>query len=223
MEYVKSGFHRAMAEALVANAMALAEDMRDNSLHPSTKRGYQSCMKTMGRWTKAMGVGDVDEDGFPTIPLGIDSTMAFFGALVEPRTKEHAIFGRQRDKMLEKNGGQLSLYSVQGYRSAIRWLYGKNGAVVEKDLEVQIKQFIAGYKNKVASLRLSGSMSTKEGKLPLTFSGYQFLSRTFFALTPTTTSRGNHRGDGNAVTFPMGIFAWTFILFQWNLIARLVL
>ena len=106
-----------MAEVLVANAMALAEDMRDNSLHPSTKRGYKSCLKTMGRWMKAMSVGEVDEDGYPIIPLSVDSTMAFFGALVEPRTKEHAIFGKQRDKMLEKNGGQLSLFKGTEVRS----------------------------------------------------------------------------------------------------------
>ena len=206
--------------AAVTVAKALADDMRENSLNPSTKRGYQSNMRMMGKWITAMQQGEVDDEGFPSIPLDVETTLAFFGALIEPRTKEHQIFGRQRDKMLEKNSGQLSLYSVQGYRSAIRWLYGRQGAVMEKDLEVKVKQFISGYKNRVASLRLSGTMSTKEGKLPLTFSGYQLLAKTFFELTPITSTTGNHRGDGSAVTFPMGVFAWAFLLFQWNLIAR---
>ena len=70
-----------------------------------------------------------------------------------------------------------------------------------------------GYRNKVASLKLDGTMSTREGKQQLSFTAYQSLAKIFLKLRPTTTHTGNHRGEGTATTFQMGIFAWVFLLF----------
>ena len=78
--------------------------------------------------------------------------------------------------------------------------------------------FISGYKKTVGDLKQDGTMSAFEGKRQLSFEGYKLLCSLFLRLVPGTSSDGNHRGDGT--TFAMGIFAWAFLVLQWNLIAR---
>ncbi len=46
------------------------------------------------------------------------------------------------------------------------------------------------------------------------------LAKQFATLAPEVTPTGNHRGTTTAVTFMEGVFAWCFLLLQWNFIAR---
>ena len=203
-----------------ATAHNLAQEMISKRVRPSTAKGYANSMKIMGRWLVAHG-GSVDGDGFPTLSLDHGLSLNFFGALVEPRGHApHPIFGAPRKKILE-NGGHLSAATVGGFKSSISWLYTEKRQTIAADLDKELNLFMSGYKKTVADMKQSGEMSAFEGKQALSFAGYKLLATTFMQLTPRSSSTGNHRGsDGTAVTWSMGSFAWSFLLLQWNLIAR---
>jgi len=64
-----------------------------------------------------------------------------------------------------------------------------------------------GYKRKIGELKQDGEMTSKEGKDPLSFSGYRFIAR-----------KALEQKDD----LGLASFAWCFLLFAWNLIARCV-
>jgi len=69
------------------------------------------------------------------------------------------------------------------------------------------KEFFNGYKRKIGELKQDGEMTSKEGKDPLSFSGYRFIARKAL----------DQKDD-----LGLASFAWCFLLFAWNLIARCV-
>jgi hypothetical protein len=200
--------------------LVLANDIIAKRVRPKTIKAYASNMKIFGKWLSSSG-GRVRADGMPELPLDKALTITFFGALVQPRLQTHPIFGLPRKKVLE-NGGHISAATVSGYKSALVWLHVESKMTIEDSLDTELNLFVTGYRKEVAEMKQSGVMSAFEGKQALSFSGYRMLAREFLTLTPQGTSSGNHRGDGQAVTWSMGTFAWSFLLLQWNLLARYV-
>jgi hypothetical protein len=198
--------------------LALANDIIAKRVRPKTVRAYSTNMKIFGKWLSANG-GRVGPDGFPELPLDMGLTITFFGALVQPRLDTHPVFGKPRKKVIE-NGGHISAATVSGYKSALVWLHVENKATMEPSLDKELNLFVTGYRKEVAEMKQAGVMSAFEGKQALSYTGYRMLAKKFLTLTPQSTSSGNHRGDSQAITWSMGIFAWAFLLFQWNLMAR---
>ena len=75
------------------------------------------------------------------------------------------------------------------------------------DIEKMLKEFFAEYQRKIALLKQDGVMSIVEGKLPLSFRGYKFLSCK--AMEQTTD-------------YSTSIFSNFSLIMCWNLIARCV-
>ena len=96
---------------------------------------------------------------------------------------------------------------VNGYKSAILDLYDKQGLKANAEMKEMFTDFIHGYKRKVASLKQDGEMKITEGKAPLSFEGYRFLSK---------------KAIQQKTDLPWAVFAWVFLLFCWNLMARCV-
>ena len=202
--------------------MDMAQEMIAKRVNPSTASGYRSRLKIMGKYFSQFGSHLVDADGLPTLPVDTRLTIKFFGAYVIPRSGDHDLFGKTRGKMLE-NGGHPAASTMGSFKSALAWSYLEAKIKISDELNAEIDLFITGYKKEVARLKQQGEMTAFEGKQALTFSGYVMLSDQFLHLFPESSQRGNHRGpNGAAVTWTMGIFAWAFLILQWNFIARSV-
>ena len=93
--------------------------------------------------------------------------------------------------------------TIRGYKSALVHMYKEQGMSLPPDMDLQLESLLDGYKRRVANLKLSGKMAIFEGKLYLTFEGYRLLARALMRAMPAQM-----------------LFAWPYLLFQWNLIAR---
>ncbi len=207
-----------------SSAASRAQDMISKRVTANTAAGYKAKLRTMGRWLN-VNVPEqalVDGEGYPILPLDPLLTLTFFGSLVESRSTHHPVFGKPSKKLLD-NGGHLSSGYVAGFKSALFWLHAEKKLEFPSSLDTDLNRFMKGYRKEVASLKEKGEMTVFEGKQALAFSGYKMLARQFLELLPEATSHGNRRtpvGSNMATTWAMGFFAWTFLIFQWNLITR---
>lgn len=108
----------------------------------------------------------------------------------------------------------ISAACMQGYKSALKWWYGKNNKVLEPEINKSLDDFIDGYKKLVQRKKSSGVMEIKEGKSPLSFSGYVAVSKHLASMKPKGVVRKNQTPHVE------GIFAWPFFVLSWNLLAR---
>ena len=96
---------------------------------------------------------------------------------------------------------------VSGYKSAIKSHIKLNRVRFSDDSLAMQTMFFGGYKRLIATKEQDRVRKIQEGKAPMSFSVYRFLSS--FALA--------YRRD-----FYTAMFAHTFLLLCWNLIARCV-
>ena len=83
------------------------------------------------------------------------------------------------------------------------WYYKEHGLSIPADINQRVEMVLDGYQRKVAGMKLDGKMPVFEGKLHLTFEGYRLLARAFFKSSSTQM-----------------LFAWPYLVMQWNLMAR---
>jgi hypothetical protein len=93
--------------------------------------------------------------------------------------------------------------TIRGYKSALVSLYKERSLQLEPDINQRLESLLVGYQRRVAELKMSGKMAIFEGKLHLTFEGYRVLARALLKALPSQM-----------------LFAWPYLLLQWNLIAR---
>jgi hypothetical protein len=93
--------------------------------------------------------------------------------------------------------------TIRLYKSALVSLYKENNLLLSPDTNQRLESLLDGYQRRVADLKLSGKMAIFEGKLHLTFEGYRLLAQALLKTTPAQM-----------------LFAWPYLLLQWNLIAR---
>jgi hypothetical protein len=208
--------------------LGLASEMIGKHICKGTSLSYLSKLKVMGSWLghfsdRSSSVGD---DGMPALPLNDDETLKFFAALVEVRTEHHPVFGKPSEG-LQKNNGHLAASTVAGYKSALTWLHRTKKQEMNTQLNSALNLFMTGYRKQVAGLKQSGDMCAFEGKQALSFSGYRMLADRLMKLEPQSSTVGNRRAPQGAdhptaVTWMMGLFSWTFMVLQWNLIVRSV-
>jgi len=65
----------------------------------------------------------------------------------------------------------ISESCMQGYKSAIMWLYKEKNVTMDTKIDNWLNDFIQGYKKTIATKKEKGVMSITEGKSPLSFSG----------------------------------------------------
>ena len=205
--------------------LQMAQAVMDKAKAPGTIRNYKSNLRVLARWMEKRGVGTVSaETHLPTCPIDDDVLISFFGELtnpnVEPSDGRHPVMGRLKGKT-KLNGGHVQPTTVSGYRSAITWLYEQNGLDgIQPELRRSVKKIHTGYRKVVGALRQEGIMSTTEGKRPLSYAGYRMLAMKFLLMRPTVTPGGNHRGINTATTWAEGVFAWAYLVLQWNVMSR---
>jgi hypothetical protein len=120
-----------------------------------------------------------------------------------PRDVLEAFFG---DLSMAQDGKLKAFTTITGYKSAISDYYKEHGnLVMDASTERWMSQFMAGYKRRVAQAKQDGEMDIMEGKAPLPKNAYRQL-----ALRALTADHD----------WLLNIFAWSFLLNLWNLVAR---
>lgn len=206
-----------------------AQQLVGQRIRGNTAKDYKNKIKILSKWiTVRMGSSVADhlipgDPPLPKVPMNLNMAMSFFGELSDRRPDIHPIFGKIHKKT-RANNGHPSASTLAGFKSAVVWWHQESGTVVDPELNRQLDMLIKGYKKRVGDWKQTGEMSALEGKCPLSFAGYQLLASEFIALAPDTSHSGNHRtsSSGMASTWSMGPFAWSFLLLQWNTIARSV-
>jgi hypothetical protein len=98
----------------------------------------------------------------------------------------------------------LSISSVKQYKSALKWQYKEHRLILDPEVDQELDTLLRGYQRRVSELKLDGKMPVFEGKYHLPFAGYRTLAALLFRSQP----------------FNQMLFAWPFLILQWNLIAR---
>lgn len=83
---------------------------------------------------------------------------------------------------------------VEGFRSALKWLYDEHKATMDDDTTKLLSRMLSGYRRERTSLKRQGMVRQQEGKRPLRFPDYKAFARHLMTMTPCPTSSvGNHR------------------------------
>ncbi|KAF0767433.1 hypothetical protein AaE_002852 [Aphanomyces astaci] len=98
-----------------------------------------------------------------------------------------------------------SYSTINGYKSAIKFLNSERKCDASVELELTLKQFAKGYKRHVAQLKEDGEIPMREGKCPMPKEGYMFLAMV---------------AASNGTNCAHYAYVHCFLLFAWNLIAR---
>ena len=104
----------------------------------------------------------------------------------------------------------VSVSTMQGYKSALKWLYWEKKVLFPADMDAWLDAFIQAYKKIVAEKKLKGVMPVTEGKKPVSFSGFCFLCKVLMCLIP----------KGNFYPWKVSVFGWSFETLSWNIIGR---
>ena len=183
------------------NSMDFGRTMQANSIEDSTRRQYERKIAHVIAWFKKFHAEMIDDanEVCPIIPgrLTGEVLVEFLGYCCMKRDEE----GRARDPPVF-----YSYQHVNGYHSAIVY-YMKHMCyvVISQSMTNGLQLFMKGYQRKIEKLKTDGESPIQEGKAPLSFEGVQYLSK-----------KALKSGD------MIGIFAHTFLLLCWNLIARCV-
>ena len=97
----------------------------------------------------------------------------------------------------------LTISTVKMYKSAIKWYYKEHNAIMTPEINQELDSIMKGYQRRVSQFKLDGKMPVFEGKY-LPFAGYRLLATLAFQY----------------LSFNEMLFAWPFLVLQWNLIAR---
>jgi hypothetical protein len=119
----------------------------------------------------------------------------------------------QRDHILQFFGWLINekhkdkpaaISTVTLYKSALKWYYKEHKLIMTPEVNQELDTLLKGYQRRVSDLKLEGRMQVFEGKYHLPFQGYAVLAKFLFRST----------------RFDEVLFAWPFLVLQWNLIAR---
>mmetsp|Transcript_23890 Transcript_23890/g.31230 ORF Transcript_23890/g.31230 Transcript_23890/m.31230 type:complete len:169 (-) Transcript_23890:234-740(-) len=98
-----------------------------------------------------------------------------------------------------------------GYKSALKWYYREHDVIFpNKATDEAVDDFIQGYKKDIAEKKHKGIMSVWEGRSPMSFTGYCFISMILLTITPVA----------KRFSFMESVFAWCFEVLSWNLLIR---
>ena len=114
------------------------------------------------------------------------------------------------DLLFSDDKATISVTTMQGYKSALKWLYAERNVPFAPEIDKWLESHIKGYKKIVAGKKQAGIMSVHEGKRPISFSGYCFLAYALMTL----------QAQGKKYGFMESIFGWCFQVLAWNLVGR---
>ena len=97
-----------------------------------------------------------------------------------------------------------AISTVTLYKSALKWHYKEHKLIMAPEVNQELDTLLKGYQRRVSDLKLDGRMPIFEGKYHLPFQGYAVLAKSLF----------------RSPRFDEVLFAWPFLVLQWNLMAR---
>jgi hypothetical protein len=135
------------------------------------------------------------------VPVTHDAIMQFFYHLVKG--------AKEKDDVKSDNESSVSqVYAydyVRQYKSAIVYLYQLHSKVFPQSLDNEIEQLLKGYKRTLARLKSDGKVTNTEGKQHLSFTAYVMLAKKLLS---------------SSVDDYTSVFAWCWLVLQWNLFCR---
>ncbi|KAJ8579002.1 hypothetical protein ON010_g202 [Phytophthora cinnamomi] len=185
----------------------VARSLQAKGKKTSTKRTYQSKVKTMTEWLMAHYPDTIDNTTrHMRVPLPTYAVLAFFGHLCE---SAHVC---DRDGVSAQTTASvpLSASCIWGYRSAIVDVYRANFLKLEPRLDTELRRVLEDYEKTINSLKQRGLMQINEGELPLKSSGFEIVVSKLMALKPVTKGQ----------TWYTMWFGWSFLVLMWNLMSR---
>ena len=186
--------------------MILADRIIDNNLHKNTKQKYSNKIKHFSEWFQknhmelciSLDNNELDLVAIATTPGGYQAMKEFYAYISKKRNKD----GSEKYPVEHQ-----SFEHVSGYKSAIKNYFKSKRVQFSKESEMLQSEFFGGYKRLIAEEKQNGLRKIREGKVPLTFPVYRYIAQ--LAL--------QYDRDFNCA-----VFAHTFLLLCWNLIARCV-
>lgn len=177
---------------------AAVQRMIDNRVSERTKIVYHGKINQIKSFiTDRYHIAD------PVPPFQHEHLMRFFGSLIDSNTTK-----------------PLAPATVTNYSSALRWYYREFNMDLPSDLELSISSVLRGYKKDYAQQKLEGIVEVFEGKQQLPFAGYRHIAEKLFAMRPTNEHSSSSDRRIKQHTWNEIIFAHSFLVLQWNLIAR---
>ena len=120
------------------------------------------------------------------LPLPISAIKSFFSWLSTntelPKKKigfDHNfedLIDSDDDDGFGNNDVTISSSTMQGYKSALMWLYEQSSIHIPMDINSYLNEFLQGYKKSIAEKKSKGVMSITEGKSPISFKGKKIKS-----------------------------------------------
>lgn len=210
---------------------AIAEHVRSKRVRDKTKMNYRGKLNTIKLFLLSQEEYSVHLDGDKiVVPLPEAVVRNLFGWLsvntdLPKKRKKKGASAEESDSDSEDDAepptqddifadkkATISASCMQGYKSALSWLYAEEDAnpPMSPAFEKWIAGFIHGYKKKIADKKAAGVMSVTEGKSKLAFTGYNEICKHLMKKAPLR----------NKNTWAQGIFGWAFMTLCWNLMAR---
>lgn len=109
----------------------------------------------------------------------------------------------------------ISTSCMQGYKSALKHEYSRQGVTMCSTIDKWIEDFMDGYGKLIQEKKELGIMKLKEGRSHLSFRGYCHI-----ALWLVTIKNNSVKKIGRGFTPYEYIFAAAFMILSWNLMAR---
>jgi len=167
-------------------------------LHEKTKKKYSdSVMKFLG-WLR---------DKFPDSPA---YDRELHDVVLEYLSVELLqVYLEYRTQKINADGTPGDFYAyeyVSSAKSAIVDLYKQRKVAMPTEMIIMLEEYFGGLKRLHADHKQNGERSMTEGKAALKFDGYKFLAN-----AAVTANDGHPK---------VHLFAWVFLLFAWNLMAR---
>lgn len=188
-------------------AAAYSKDRRTSQ---GTKDTYGGEILLFKQWCLDNGFAHcVGENGEVITPFDSQAIQEFFGFLCRPAYRRIDLPGPFAITE-ETETEPYSHDTVVGYRSALVSLYANRGLKMEDSLDTMWKQLLEGYYNVTNDLKKRSLMKLSTGKREMRLDGYKLLAKKILGYTPP-----ERQGS-----FDTGIFAWSYFLLMWNLIAR---
>ena len=177
-----------------------AEDIVSGRTCDRTKECYKGKIKTLKKWMKLKHPNvfgqyfHEDIESFSLKKAIKTSAMKEFFGFVQVKVEHNGI------------NSLKSVSMMQGFVSAIRYMNHENEIEEDKKTTKFLKDYMDGYKRKIATLKLNGQMSSQEGRQPFSIQGYRYICGLAMDLKGAT----------------VGLTLHAFSILCWNLMARSV-
>lgn len=177
---------------------ATFDELIEQALRPKTRRQYRAKWVIFNKYVRRdRGLSQHEDD--PVLSTITDDEMKRFFEHIQIKR----VGGPFGDPL--EPAKYNSWNHVNGYKSALVYHFKIAGQELSKERMGFMRDYMQAYKTKCADLKQAGDMAVKEGKSAASFQVYRLLAK---------------RALEQTKDIPQAIFAWSFEVLCWNLIAR---